>query len=115
MLFTMMASLAESESESMSQNISWSFQKNAQRGKVPLKKCLGYQITKDRKYVVDDEIAPHIKKLFQMKLKGYSNYEMIYYLNENNIQTTKGNDITNATQLRCILTDEKIHWSVYLW
>ena len=107
MLFTMMASLAESESESMSQNISWSFQKNAQRGKVPLKKCLGYQITKDRKYVVDDEIAPHIKKLFQMKLKGYSNYEMIYYLNENNIQTTKGNDITNATQLRCILTDEK--------
>ena len=65
MLFTMMASLAESESESMSQNISWSFQKNAQRGKVPLQKCLGYQITKDKKYVIDEDIAPHIKDYFK--------------------------------------------------
>ena len=58
MVLTMMASLVESNSELMSQNISWSSQKNAQRGKVPLSKCLGYQITKDRKYVIDEEIAP---------------------------------------------------------
>jgi DNA invertase Pin-like site-specific DNA recombinase len=107
MLFTMMASLAESESESMSQNISWSFQKNAQRGKVPLQKCLGYQITKDKKYTIDEDIAPHIKRLFQMKLEGYSNQEMIDYLKHYNITTTKGSNITNATQLRCILTNEK--------
>lgn len=103
----MMASLAESNSVSMSQNISWGFHKNAQRGKVPLSKCLGYRITKDRKYVIDEEIAPYIKKLFQMKLESYLNQEMIDYLKDQHIKTTKGSDITNATQLKCILTVEK--------
>lgn len=42
-----------------------------------------------------------------MKLEGYSNQDMIDYLNEHSIKTTKGNVITNATQLRCILTNEK--------
>jgi DNA invertase Pin-like site-specific DNA recombinase len=114
MLFTMMASMAESESESMSQNISWSFQKNAQKGKVPLKKCIGYQITVDKKYVIDEVIAPHIKKLFQMKLEGYSNQELINYLNHCNVTTTQNNPFTTTSQVKNILTDEKyIGQSIY--
>jgi hypothetical protein len=103
----MMASLAESKSVSMSQNTSWSSQKNAQRGKVPLSKCLGYQITIDRKYIIDEDIAPHIKRLFQMKIEGDPNQEMIDFLKDHNIKTTKGSDIANATELKCIFTNEK--------
>ncbi|MFP4287608.1 MAG: hypothetical protein ACLFRI_07980, partial [Candidatus Izemoplasmataceae bacterium] len=33
------------------ENISWSFQKNAQSVKVPLYKCIGFKITDDKKYV----------------------------------------------------------------
>jgi len=114
MLFTMMASMADSESESMSQNISWSFQKNAQKGKVPLKRCIGYQITEDRKYVIDEVIAPHIKKLFQMKLEGYSNQELINYLNHHNVTTTLNNPFNTTSQIKNILADEKyIGQSIY--
>ncbi|MDD4156514.1 MAG: recombinase family protein, partial [Candidatus Cloacimonetes bacterium] len=56
---------------------------------------------------MDEDVAPHIKRLFQMKLESYSNQEMIDYLKDHDIKTTKGSDITNATQLRCILTNEK--------
>jgi DNA invertase Pin-like site-specific DNA recombinase len=105
MLFTMMASMAESESESMSQNISWSFQKQAQKGKVTLHKCIGYEITKDKRLVIDEYQAPIIKRLFEMKLNGYDNAEMMNYLNDAGLKTSKGNAFTATSQITHILQD----------
>lgn len=79
MLFTMMASMAEQESDSMSQNISWSFQKQAQKGKVSIHKCVGYTLTKDKKFIFNPDEAPIIKKMFQMKLDGHSNSVILSY------------------------------------
>ena len=64
MIFTMMASMAEQESDSMSQNISWSFQKQAQKGKVSIHKCVGYTLTKDKRFIIYFNKTPIIKKIF---------------------------------------------------
>ena len=78
MIFTMMASMAEQESDSMSQNISWSFQKNKlKKGKVSIHKCVGYTLLKIKVYINPDE-APIIKKdISEMKLEIEIKYRNI--------------------------------------
>jgi hypothetical protein len=49
-----------------------------------------------------------------MKLEGYSNQELINYLNHCNVTTTQNNPFTTTSQVKNILTDEKyIGQSIY--
>ena len=107
MLFTMMASMAEQESDSMSQNISWSFQKQAQKGKVSLHKCIGYTLTKDKKFVINEDEAPIIRKIFQMKLDGSSNSDIFDYVSTTGLKTINGYNFTQNSQILGILKDIK--------
>jgi len=107
MLFTMMASMAEQESDSMSQNISWSFQKQAQKGKVSLHKCIGYTLTKDKKFVINEDEAPIIRKIFQMKLDGSSNSDIFDYVSTTSLKTINGYSFTQNSQILGILKDIK--------
>lgn len=107
MLFTMMASMAEQESDSMSQNISWSFQKQAQKGKVSLHKCIGYTLTKDKKFVINEDEAPIIRKIFQMKLDGCSNSDIFDYVSTTGLKTINGYYFTQNSQILGILKDIK--------
>ncbi len=107
MIFTMMASMAEQESDSMSQNISWSFQKQAQKGKVSIHKCVGYTLTKDKRFVINPDEAPIIKKIFQMKLDGDSNTNILEYVKSVGLKTALGNDFVQNSQIISILRDIK--------
>jgi len=79
MILSMMSGMAEQESQSMGQNISWGFQKRAQKGQVVLHKLLGYEITEDKKYKPIPKIVPIIKTLYKMKLNGSEMSELIAY------------------------------------
>ncbi|MDO9628783.1 MAG: recombinase family protein [Acholeplasmataceae bacterium] len=107
MLFTMMASMAEQESDSMSQNISWSFQKQAQKGKVSLHKCIGYTLTKDKKFIINENEALIIRKIFQMKLDGSSNSDIFDYVSTTGLKTINGYNFTQNSQILGILKDIK--------
>ena len=107
MLFTMMASMAEQESDSMSQNISWSFQKQAQKGNVSVHKCIGYTLTKDKKYIINEDEAPIIRKIFQMKLDGSSNSDIFDYVSTTGLKTINGLNFTQNSQILGILKDIK--------
>lgn len=107
MIFTMMASMAEQESDSMSQNISWSFQKQAQKGKVSIHKCVGYTLTKDKCFIINPDEAPIIKQIFQMKLDGKSNTEILDYVKSVGLKTILGNDFVQNSQIIGILKDIK--------
>lgn len=107
MIFTMMASMAEQESDSMSQNISWSFQKQAQKGKVSIHKCVGYILTKDKRFIINPDQAPIIKQIFQMKLDGKSNTEILEYVKLVGLKTILGNDFVQNSQIIGILKDIK--------
>lgn len=114
MLFTMMASMAEQESDSMSQNISWSFQKQAQKGKVSIHQCVGYTLTKDKKFIINPDEAPIIKKIYQMKLDGHSNSVILSYVQSTNLKTIQGNDFSLNSQIINILKDIKYSGQV-IW
>ena len=107
MIFTMMASMAEQESDSMSQNISWSFQKQAQKGKVSLHKCIGYTLTKDKKFIINEDEASVIRKIFQMKLDGSSNRDIFDYVSTTGLKTINGYNFTQNSQILSILKDIK--------
>lgn len=99
--------MAEQESDSMSQNISWSFQKQAQKGKVSLHKCIGYTLTKDKKFVINEDEAPIIRKIFQMKLDGCSNSDIFDYVSTTGLKTINGYYFTQNSQILGILKDIK--------
>lgn len=107
MILTMMASIAEAESESMSENIRWGYQKRAQKGKVAIRKLFGYDISEDKQYKINEKQANAVRKLFQMKLEGYTNQEMVDYLNSQNLTTTSGHPFTEGVQITAILRNEK--------
>ncbi len=107
MIFTMMASMAEQESDSMSQNISWSFQKQAQKGKVSVHKWIGYTLTKDKRLIVNPDEALIIKRIFQMKLDHKSNTEILMYVQSVGLKTILGNDFVQNSQIIGILRDIK--------
>ena len=107
MIFTMMASMAEQESDSMSQNISWSFQKQAQKGKVSIHKCVGYTLTKDKRFIINPDEAPIIQKIFQMKLDGDSNTNILEYVKSVRLKTILSNDFVQNSQIIGILKDIK--------
>jgi hypothetical protein len=91
----------------MSQNISWSFQKQAQKGKVSLHKSIDYTITKDKKFVFNEDEAPIIRKIFQMKLDGSSNSDIFDYISTTGLKTINGLNSTQNSQLLGILKDIK--------
>lgn len=107
MIFTMMASMAEQESDSMSQNISWSFQKQAQKGKVSIHKCVGYTLTKDKQFIINPDEAPIIKKIFEMKLDDRSNTDILEYVQSVGLKTVLGNGFVQNSQIIGILKDIK--------
>ncbi len=107
MIFTMMASMAEQESDSMSQNISWSFQKQAQKGKISVHKCIGYTLTKDKRLIINPDEATIIKNIFQMKLEHKSNTDILEYVRSVGLKTILGNDFVQNSQIIGILRDIK--------
>ena len=66
---------------------------------------LGYKII-EKKFVIDEETAPIVKRIFEMYLAGNAMAEIIRYLNENGIKTSKWNPY-NKNSIRTILTNKK--------
>lgn len=89
----------------MGQNISWGFQKRAQKGLVALHKLLGYEITEDKSYKPIPKMVPIIRMIYKMKLNGSEMSELIAYTQSQDLKSTKGHPITNYQQINSILKD----------
>lgn len=114
MIFTMMASFAEAESESLSKNVTWGFQKRAEKGEVSAKRCIGYDKNEDKQLIVNEAHAKIIQTLFKMKLNGASHRELLKYLQSEPITTINNKPFTSTTQVTGILKDIKyLGWVVY--
>ena len=66
---------------------------------------LGYKIV-DKKFAIDEETAPIVKRIFEMYLAGNTMADIISYLNENEVKTSKGNAY-NKNSIRRILENRK--------
>lgn len=73
LILTLYASLAESESRSISENVKWGIRKRMSKNekKVPVGKTIGYDYQKDGSWTINQE-APLIEHIFEYFLEGYT-------------------------------------------
>ena len=106
--------LMEAVLEGMAEYFSAELSQKVKRGmKLTAEKCmftgsgvsLGYKIV-DKKFAVNEETAPIVKRIFEMYLAGNTMADIVRYLNENGMKTSQGNPY-NKNSLRLILTNRR--------
>ncbi len=109
LLLTIMASIAQEESRSISENCKWGQRKRFLDGKftVPFKRFLGYDRGEDGGLVVNEEQAAIVRRIYKMFLEGATPYGIAKTLTEENIPTPGGKQIWSRTVIKNILTNEK--------
>lgn len=108
-LLTIMASLAQQESESLSQNVKLGMQYRFQQGKIMVNTTcfLGYDKDKDGNLVINPEQAEIVKRIFREYLEGKSILAICRGLERDKIQTSRGNSRWHDSSVRKILENEK--------
>jgi DNA invertase Pin-like site-specific DNA recombinase len=93
-LITIMASLAQQESQSLSQNVKLGLQYRYQQGKVQVNynRFLGYTKDKDGHLVIDPEQAEIVKRIYREYLEGSSMDKIAAGLMADGILTGAGKD-----------------------
>lgn len=109
LLITIMSSLAQEESRSISENVTWGQRKRFSDGKVsvPFGNFLGYDKGPDGNLVVNKEQAKIVKKIYRYFLEGNTPYRIAKMLTEEGIPTIQGKKKWSAGPVKNILTNEK--------
>lgn len=108
LMLTLLASFAQEESRSISENVKWGVRKRFQSGEIGAanKHILGYQYDDElRKYVIIPEEAESVRWMFQMYVDGVSLREIAESMNNAGIRTTLGNDFQEASVRQLIFNE----------
>ncbi len=108
-LLTIMASLAQQESESLSKNVKIGIQYRFQQGKVMVNaRCfLGYDKDENGHLVINSKEAEIVKRIFREYLEGASCKKIAKGLERDGILTSRGKTRWHDTTIRKILENEK--------
>ena len=109
LLITIMSSLAQEESRSISENCTWGQRKRFADGKVtvPFEHFLGYDRGEDGNLVVNKKQAVTVKKIYRLFLQGYSPFGIAKALTADGILTPGGKTKWTAQTVNAILRNEK--------
>ena len=109
LLITIMSSLAQEESRSISENCTWGQRKRFADGKVtvPFKRFLGYDRGPNGELVVNEEQAKLVKRIYRMFMEGTTPYGIATKLTEENIPSPSGKQKWHAGTVKAILSNEK--------
>lgn len=109
LLITIMSSLAQEESRSISENVTWGQRKRFADGKVtvPFGHFLGYDRGEDGNLVLNPKEAVIIQRIFSMFLQGMTPYGIAKQLTADGILSPAKKDKWNAGTIKRILTNEK--------
>ena len=109
LLITIMSSLAQEESRSISENITWGQRKRFSDGKVsmPYKRFLGYGKGDDgQPHIVESEAAV-VQLIYRLFLDGLTAAGICAYLEERGIPSPSGKEKWSKTTINSILANEK--------
>ncbi len=109
LLITIMSSLAQEESRSISENCTWGVRKRFADGKVsvPFGRFLGYDRGEDGNLVINEEQAKVVRMIYGMFLQGKSPYVIAKELTAAGIPTPGGKAVWGRAVVQSILTNEK--------
>lgn len=106
MLTAVFASLAQAESESISKNMRWSYQKRMQMGTyIPASIPFGY-VLKDGKITIEPEEADVVRKIYDMYLSGSGRVTIAQNLNRRGI-FNRQHKPWNSSAILYILSNER--------
>ena len=108
LLLTIMSSLAQEESRSISENVRWGQRKKAADGKytLPYERFLGYEKGANGEPVVNKEQAEVVRKIYGLYLQGYSVLKIAKTLTAEGIPTPAGKAKWSDQTVHSILTNE---------
>lgn len=109
LLLTIMASLAQQESQSLSQNVKLGLQFRYQNGQVQVNHnhFLGYTKDKDGKLVIEEEEAKVVRRIFREYLEGASLRDIANGLERDKIKTGGKRYKWHLSTIQGILQNEK--------
>lgn len=109
LLITIMSSLAQEESRSISENITWGQRKSFSDGKVhlPYKRFLGYEKGEDGRPAVVEKEAAVVRLIYRLFLDGKTQAGICRYLESLGIPSPGGKEKWTKTTITSILTNEK--------
>lgn len=108
-LITIMSSLAQEESRSISENITWGKKKSMKDGKItlPYKRFLGYEKGEDDLPRIVEKEAKIIRLIYNLFLEGKTFQTIAKHLTVQNIPTPGGKGKWSVSTVRSILKNEK--------
>lgn len=105
LMLSILASFAQDEIQSLSDNIKWRIRKKYEKGKAHIQKnALGYRWVDDKMVIVPEE-AESVKFIFESYLKNLSTNQTAKLLNEMGKRSLTGREFTGET-VRCILLNQ---------
>jgi site-specific DNA recombinase len=109
LLMTVLASIAQEESRSTSENIKWAYQKKFEKGKVVVisNRFLGYDLDENGQLQANPAEARIVKLIFREYIAGKGTEAIADLLTAMNIRTVTGSSKWQASVVRGILTNEK--------
>jgi DNA invertase Pin-like site-specific DNA recombinase len=109
LLITIMSSLAQEESRSISENVKWGKRKRFADGKftMPYKRFLGYEKGPDGLPEIVESEAEIIRRIYRLFLYGKSVYAIAAILTNDGIPTPTGKKKWFPNTVESILTNEK--------
>ena len=109
LLFTIMSSIAQEESRSISENVRWGHRRSMEAGKVslPWSHFLGYKKGANGLPEIIEEEAVIIREMYRRFLNGETLKGIADSLTNQGIKTPTGKDIWSIETVRHILTNEK--------
>lgn len=109
LLLTIMSSLAQEESRSISENVTWGKRKQFADGKVwlPYKRFLGYERGPDGMPKIVPEQAKIVVYIYDLFMMGLTAAGIAKRLTDEGIPTPGGKEVWGKTTVTSILTNEK--------
>ncbi len=109
LLITIMSSLAQEESRSISENVTWGQRKRFADGKVsmPYKHFLGYEKGDDGLPIINEKEAAVVRLIYRLFLDGKTPAGICHQLETEGVPTPSGKQIWNVSTVKSILCNEK--------
>lgn len=108
-LLTILSSLAQDESRSISENATWGIRKKFERGemRVNTTKFMGYDKDDNGRLIINPVQAETVKFIYEKFLDGYSPESIAKYLNDNEIPGWTGKANWYPSAIQKMLQNEK--------
>ena len=116
LLITIMSSLAQEESRSISENVTWGQRKRFADGKVslPYGQFLGYRKGTDGLPEIIPEEAEIVRSIYRLFMEGKSTNAIAKHLSAQKIPTPSGKEVWQRATIESILRNEKYKGSALL-